>query len=341
MNNNDNKCAWKKDCSPIFSKSLHPLSGMLSVVGLFAACIGLTGCVNTATLLAGGSSAITGSAGAAGTHEQSKQLVKCSRPIGYAVLVEPSTRYISIFSDLGLDSPVPLVKLIMTQSGCFKVVNRGAASEALERERALATRGQLQKGSNMGGGQMVAADYLITPTIVNKDSDAGGSMAGIGALLPSYLGVIAGAIKVQSLEAQTMLEVTNVRTGVQEAIATGSASKNNISFGALGAVGGVGGLGGGYDSTDIGKIVTAAFLDAHNNLVKQLDVSVVIANEDSAGYFTITTLDLRSGPSISTPALSTLPERSAVSLTGIKKDGWWQVEAGGYTGWVRSDYLSR
>ena len=235
----------------------------------------ISACANTNTSLGEGGSMVSGSAGAAGNQDAATELVQCSRPIGTAALVEPDTQYMAIFTQYGLQSPVPLVKLLMAQSGCFQVVNRGAASKALERERALASGGELQKGSNMGGGQMVAADYLVTPTIVNRDSDAGGSFGGLGGLLPGSIGAIAGALGVKSLEAQAMLDVTNVRSGVQEAIATGSASKNDMSFGGFGFGGGVGGLGGGYESTDIGKIVTAAFLDAFNNLVTQLDASAI------------------------------------------------------------------
>ena len=159
----------------------------------------ISACANTNTSLGEGGSMVSGSAGAAGNQDAATELVQCSRPIGTAALVEPDTQYMAIFTQYGLQSPVPLVKLLMAQSGCFQVVNRGAASKALERERALASGGELQKGSNMGGGQMVAADYLVTPTIVNRDSDAGGSFGGLGGLLPGSIGAIAGALGVNTV----------------------------------------------------------------------------------------------------------------------------------------------
>ena len=247
------------------------------------------------------------------------------------------------YTEYGLGSPVPLVKLIMTQSGCFKVVSRGAASRALERERALASGGQLQSGSRMGGGQMVAADYLIEPAIVHKDSDAGGGFGGLGGLLPGYTGVLAGGVKTTDLEAQTLLTVTDVRTGVQEAIAEGSATKKDIGWGGLGFAGSVGGLGGAYSDTDVGKIVAAAFLDAHNKLVTQLGAIPADAGRDAdnAGFMTTRGVNFRSGPSTSAPIIKTLAKGTPVFPTGAKQGSWWEVEVGGRTGWLHSNYIGR
>ena len=201
------------------------------------------------------------------------ELVKCAAPVGVAALVEPTDEVLLQLRELGLSSPTPVLRLLMARSGCFQVVDRGAASEALQRERELAAAGELQEGSDIGGGQMVAADFLVSATILFQDHDAGGSNIGgaLGALLPGVLGIIAGSINVQNLEAQVLLTLTNVRSGIQEAVAEGSARKSDVGFGvgalAVGAsVGGAGG-GGSYTSTDIGKIIMAAFVDGHNKLV--------------------------------------------------------------------------
>ena len=198
-------------------------------------------------------------------------LTKCTTPLGTAALVEQEDS--SILINAGLSSPVPLLRLMMSRSGCFQVVDRGQASELMRKERALLKEGELQKDTALAAGQMVAADYLITPHVIFQDEDAGGGGIGaiIGAVLPGVLGAVAGGISVENLEAQTVLTLTNVRTGIQEAVAEGSASKKDMAF-AVGALGigsgvGAGGAGGAYASTDIGKIVSAAFLDAHNKLV--------------------------------------------------------------------------
>ena len=203
-------------------------------------------------------------------------LRRCAAPIGTVALVEPADEVLVSLGTYGLPSPVPILKLLMARSQCFQVVDRGAASEALQRERALAAQGELEEGSNMGGGQMVAADYLITPNLLFQDRNAGGSNIGaaLGAFLPGGFGALAGGISTQNLEAQVLLTLTNVRTGVQEAVSEGSARKADIGFdfGALVGVGrvGAGGGSGSYTSTDIGKIVMAAFVDGLNKMVGQI-----------------------------------------------------------------------
>lgn len=300
----------------------------------------IAGCVANDTRLGGGSTMVTGSSGAAGTQQQAQQLTRCARPIGTAALLEPEN---TSYAQYGLTSPVPLVRLMMAQSQCFQVVDRGAASSALQRERAMASGGDLQSGSNMGGGQMVAADYIITPNIVYQDANAGGALGGLGGLLPGVAGAVAGGIKTQNLEAQVMLSATNVRTGVQEAIAEGSASKRDIGFGGLAWLGPVAGGGGAYESTDIGKLTAAAFLDAHNKLASQLGAIPVgsASSADNAGYRTSRGVNFRGGPSTTAPILATLPAGVSVRPTGQKQGDWWEVEAQGQTGWLHSHYITR
>ncbi len=286
-----------------------------------------------------GGTEISGSTGSAGTQGEG-DLKRCVKQIGTAALLEPDNTY---YSHYGLTSPIPLVKLMMAQSGCFKVVERGQASAALRRERAMASSGDLQKGSNMGGGQMIAADYIITPQIVHKDSNSGGGMGGLGSLLPGKIGAIAGAFKTKNLEAQVMLTVTDVRTSAQAAIAEGSAKKRDIGLGGLLWIGGAAGGGGAYESTDIGKITAAAFVDAHNKLVVQM--GAVVPNSaraaNNSGYVTVSDVNFRSGASTTAPILTKLMKGTAIKPTGTKKGDWWEVEAWGNTGWLHSDYITR
>jgi len=264
-------------------------------------------------------------------------LTQCAAPIGTAALVE--SEY-PTYHNYGLTSPIPLVKLMMARSGCFQVVSRGSTSAALKAERAMAKDGEFQKGSNMGGGQMAAADFVIVAEIIQQDSNAGGGGAGLGSLLPGRVGAVAGLFKKKKLEAQVMLTVTNVRTSVQEAIAEGSATKSDLKIGGFAWIGGVAGGGGTYESTDIGKITATAFLDAHNKLVSQLG-TVSAGNVDNAGYVTAANVEFRAGPSTKAPSLATLYEGTSIIPTGIKNGSWWEIEALGKTGWVHSDFITR
>jgi hypothetical protein len=62
------------------------------------------------------------------------------------------------------------------------VVERGRAMQNLMQERQLAESGELRKGSNMGKGQMVTADYVLTPDAVFSSKDSGGIGGALGGL---------------------------------------------------------------------------------------------------------------------------------------------------------------
>src|SRR5690606_37933539 len=156
---------------------------------------------------------------------------------------------------------VPVLKLLAQQSNCFVVVERGRAMNNMMGERALAQSGELRKGSNFGKGQMVAADYSLSPSITFSNNNAGGlggALSGFSGRLGA-LGSLAGNVNVK--EASTMLTLIENRSGVQLAAAEGSAS--NMDFGAMGSIFGsrAGGSLGGYSNTAEGKVIVAAFTD--------------------------------------------------------------------------------
>ncbi len=113
----------------------------------------------------------------------------------------------------------------------------------------MADQGELQAGSNLGKGQVKAADYFLEPNIVsaNKNSGGGGIGAAAGALGGlfggggSFVGGIVGGINVKKGEANVTLSVVNART-TEEYVVEGYARKKDISWGA----GGGGGWWGGF-----------------------------------------------------------------------------------------------
>jgi len=227
------------------------------------------------TQLGDGGSMVQGSAAEAGGAKNATAALRhCDQPLGTMALVEDQTG--TALAQYGLQSPVPLLRLLAAQSGCFAVVERGQALDRMMQERDLASQGLLQTGSNVGGAQMIAADYLLTPFVTFSEDDAGaiaGAAGALGSFLPYGLGAsltaLGGGVKFR--EAQTMLAATDQRTGLQIATAEGSARTSDILGGAftLGGLPGFAGLGG-FANTDQGKVVSAAFLDAFNNLVDQL-----------------------------------------------------------------------
>lgn len=221
--------------------------------------------------LGGGDVPVGGSAGTEGASGEAMKLEKCAAPIGSLAVAEPQEYVGKALNDVGLASPTGLIRLMIQQSNCFVVVERGVAMQNLMQERQLAEKGLLQGGNNMGGGQMLTADYVLTPDVVFSQSDAGGVGGAIGGIGRAFGigGMIAGAVVggVKFKQAQTSMLVADARSGVQIASASGSAEKSDFGLGFLGAGGGGFGALGGYANTAQGKVVTASFLDNYNKIV--------------------------------------------------------------------------
>lgn len=200
----------------------------------------------------------------------------CSRNLGTIAIVEPDNQW---WREYNLGSPEAILKIIVQRSGCFGLVNRGRAMQSRAMERALADNGELQDGSNLGRGQVKAADYFLEPDIVSANRNSGGSnvggvLGGIGGMFGGGFGALVGGINVKKGEANVTLSVVDARTTEEKALTEGYARKSDVSFGA-GAGGWFGGTfggvaGGGYQDTAIGQIIVLAYIDAYTKLVTQL-----------------------------------------------------------------------
>jgi curli biogenesis system outer membrane secretion channel CsgG len=117
---------------------------------------------------------------------------KCANSLGTLAVSEGSPDTINNLVRYRLGSPATMLRMMIEESGCFTVVEHGAGLRAMQRERALAGTGMLQEGSNVGGSQMQAADFVLTPAIQFAE-DTGGVGGAIGSLfgrLPGPLGAI-------------------------------------------------------------------------------------------------------------------------------------------------------
>jgi curli biogenesis system outer membrane secretion channel CsgG len=207
-----------------------------------------------------------------------QQIPVCAKPIGVLAVVEPENQW---WRELNLGSPEAIIKVFVQNSHCFTIVNRGRSMASRAMERAMADQGELQKGSNLGKGQVKAADYFLEPNIVtaNQNSGGGGAGAALGALGGLFggaghvIGGIAGGINVKKGEANVTLSVVNART-TEEYVVEGYARKKDISWGAGGGAGWWGGFAAagasGYQNTEIGQVIVLAYLDAYTKLVNQL-----------------------------------------------------------------------
>src|ERR1700754_4492265 len=87
-----------------------------------------------------------------------REIPRCARSLGTISIVEPDTQW---WRDYNLGSPEAVLKVFVQQSGCFSLVNRGRALQSRAMERAMADQGEMQRGSNMGKGQVKAADFFL------------------------------------------------------------------------------------------------------------------------------------------------------------------------------------
>ena len=249
----------------------------LAVLAAATAAVLLAGCETTSMKMGSqdAKTVATGSAAGAATAGESSELEKCASPLGTVSLVENQAAgwYTILTNEYRLPPTANLLRLLVQQSNCFVVVERGGAGmRAIHRERELMQSGEMRGGSNFGKGQMVASDYGLSPEIIFSNNDAGGAGAVLGGLIGGGRGRAVAAIGggMKTREASAMLTLVDNRSGVQVAASEGSASKTDFAgFGGL--FGGVAGAGlGGYQNTAEGKVLTAAFMDAYNQMVVAL-----------------------------------------------------------------------
>jgi len=287
---------------------------------------------------------------------------KCDGLKGTLAVVEPQSEVVSALIKVGLQSPTGLVRMIIQQSNCFQLVERGAAMQNLMQERSLAESGQMQGGQNLGKGQMVAADFVLTPSVVISNPNAGGvggGLAGFGGGLGLF-GAVLGSLKFK--EASTSMVMADVRSGLQVAAAEGSAKKTDFNVGGflLGA-GGAAALGG-YTNTAEGKLIAASFLDNWNAIVREIrnKPTLVQATANTASAANATA-SVKAGAGAegdvyvakiagvkvfkeaggSGGELTTLNKTDEVIFEGAEQDGYIKVATPKGSGWVKAIMMKK
>jgi curli biogenesis system outer membrane secretion channel CsgG len=287
------------------------------------------------------STALGFSTAAAAKDQPAPQIPKCEKRIGTLAVREPETRW---WQELNLESPEALIKHFVSQSNCFSIVDRGKGLAAAKAERALAGEGELRGGSNLGKGQMKAADYVLVPDIVNQNSRASGKNIGgiLGGVVGGLAGAVLGGISMKSKTASVMLTLTDVRSTEQVSLQQGSAKKTDIGWG-----GGGGGFFGGfaaagvssYANTEIGQVVTMAYLDAFVKLVN--DVKAIQPDAKADNVTQAVTMakpgKLYENPDIKAAVVRDLDPGMTLYPTGEKQGLWWKAsDELGNEGWVPS-----
>jgi curli biogenesis system outer membrane secretion channel CsgG len=270
----------------------------------------------------------------------------CTRKLGTMSIVDgddprPWTQY-------SLAPPSKLLKVLVQRSGCFSLVDRGSGLQAAQLERNIGGDLGLQRRSNVGQGQIKAADYVLIAEIqgANSNVSGGGGLGAVGGLVGGAVGGLMGGLRSKKMEANTILSITNVRTTETLATEEGYAAKNNLSFAAGGFLGVAGGVGGGYDNTEIGRIVTLSFIQAYSKMVNSLGL-VTPGSEGTAEaaptktYTAQGPVPMRATAAAGGKLVRTLTPGSVVYPTG-KKDGlFWEVaDENDNVGWVLNTRLA-
>ncbi len=278
------------------------------------------------------------------------ELPRCARPLGRAAIREPSSQW---WNRYGLSSPEKLLKLFASRSNCLIIVDRGAGLEMRNQERGLSESGDLRRDSQIGRGQVAAADFFIIPDLANADDNTGGGeVAGVvGGLIGGTVGGVVGGMRSRNLEAQALITLVDARTTEQLYVAEGTAQKKDISFrvggGGVGLGALLGAVGGGYSDTDIGKIISAAYFNAFLDLVNYLQSGQAMTGEEAkanagpAAQVTTQQVQFRAGPSPNAAVIRTLPAGTMVYPTGGRNGVWMEVDdENGNRGWISSAYAS-
>lgn len=275
--------------------------------------------------------------------QKTAEIPTCTKSLGTIAVLEPEGT--NWWTGQQLASPAALIKVFVSRSHCFTLVDRGKGMAAMQAERSLASGGELRGGSNLGKGQIKAADYVMVPDLISQNADSGGNAIGgiLGGLIGNRtVGALVGGLNIKKKTADVVLTVTDVRSSEQVAMTEGHATKTDLGWGAGGGVfsGGFGGVGAsGYANTEIGQVVTLAYLQAYTDLVSQL--GGLPSNASAANVQQAVTMNkpgrLLKQADGKGGAVRSLDAGMMLYPTGNKDGLMWEVEDElGNKGWVNS-----
>ena len=275
--------------------------------------------------------------------QKTGEIPVCSRSLGTLAVVESQGR--NWWTGQRLASPTALIKVFVNRSRCFTLVDRGVGLQAMQAERELAAGGELRGGSNIGKGQIKAADYVMVPDVVSQNNNASGNK--IGGLIGGLIGdrtaaAVLGGIDIKRKTADVVLTITDARSSEQVAMSEGDASKTDLGWsGGAGVFRGaaLGGGATGYANTEIGQVLTLAYLQAYTDMVAQL--GGLPANASAANAQQAVTLNkparLLKQSDGKGGAVRELDAGMMLYPTGNKAGLMWEVDDElGNRGWVNS-----
>jgi len=137
--------------------------------------LSLSACATSPTI--GASGARTVATGAAAV-DANGQLEHCDRTLGTMAIVEESNRpWVSqLTAQYRTQSTVPLLRMIMQQSNCFAVVERGQAMRQMRGERELMEAGELPEGKVLAASFMDSYNQMVKAVRSDKAQSVEGGL---------------------------------------------------------------------------------------------------------------------------------------------------------------------
>jgi len=278
------------------------------------------------------------------------QIPVCDHTLGTLAIQEPQNQW---WVQLNLDSPEALIKVIVSQSHCFKLVDRGRGLDAAQNERELSADGDLAAKSNIGKGQMKAADYILVPDVASRNNNSaatavGGQIAStfLSKFVPMGLGSVLSGISLKSKTADVALTLTDTRSTEQVALEQGHARKMDLAWdaGGAGLAGAFAAAGAGsYTNTEMGKVVTQAYIDAYTKMVADVRQLSGHASTNNApqGIKTLAFGKLYASPDLKSQVVRNLDSGMMLYPTGDRMADWSKAsDELGNEGWVQSKLIA-
>ena len=214
----------------------------------------------------------------------------------------------------------------------------------------------------MGGGQMVAADFVMTPAVVFSENNAGGIGGAVAGLLgpTASLGAVAGGLKFK--EAQTSMLVADRAAACRSPRPKAARRRPTCGSGGRCSAAAWRRPAAGYGNTNEGKIIAAALMDNYNKVVS-------VVRDDRASSGTSATLKQEAAAGgrrrparSSTKAMCCAEDRERQAdvgrlgyqqgardarqrrrarVIGGEKDGFINVQAATASGWVKIVLVAR
>ena len=191
---------------------------------------------------------------------------------------------------------------------------------------------------------MKAADYVLVPDLVTKNGNSGGTNIGgaLGGFLHGMAGAVVGGISLKSKTADVVLTLTDVRSTEQVALEQGHSKKTDLGwgggggafFGAFAAAGASS-----YANTEIGQVITMAYLDAFTKLVTQVKGMTLNAKADNVSQSVTMSKPgkMYEASNVKAKVVRDLDPGMTLYPSGDKDGIWWKVtDELGNEGWVPS-----